>query len=104
MPATVIKHHEQSKLGKKGFSWIILSCHSPSLREVRLALKAGTWRHEGVLLSGLLFTAYSACFLKNHQPRSGTAHSSLGPPTAIIHQGIYNGLVYRQISWKHFLI
>ena len=37
---------------------------------------------EGVLLTGLLSMAYSACFLI--EPQGGTTHSNLDPPTSII--------------------
>lgn len=36
----VPKHHDQSKLGRKGFIWLTLPHHSPSRKEVRTGTQA----------------------------------------------------------------
>lgn len=47
VPITVMRHHIQSKLGKKGFPLLILLHGSPTLKEVGQELKlGGTWRQE----------------------------------------------------------
>jgi hypothetical protein len=41
------------------------------------------WRHGGVLLTGLLLMACSACFLirtQDHQLKDGPTYNGLGPP------------------------
>ena len=68
---TAMKHCDQSKLGKKGLTWLTLPCYSPLLKEVRTVTQTGqelrcrSWcrNHGEVLLTGLLIMACSACFL-----------------------------------------
>ena len=65
-----MKHHDQSKLGRKGFIPLTFMQHCSSLREVRAGCQTGqehggrSWcrGHEGVLLTDLLIMACSACF------------------------------------------
>lgn len=79
---------------RKGFVWLTLSYHSPSLREAMQELKAGTWRRErkqsrwgstvywlapGDWLS-LLVPRRTAC------PEDDTTHSGLSPPSSIMNQ------------------
>ena len=75
------KHHNQKQCGKETVDLTYISSHSLSLREDRAgtldrSLEAGAkqrlWR---VLLTGLLLTACTTCFLR--EPR--TTHSELPP-------------------------
>ena len=81
-----------------------LSCHVPSLREVRAGTQAGTWRQEQRswrnsvywltthgLLSLLSFTT------QDHLPRVGTTHSELCTPATIIIRTTPHRVAYRPV-------
>jgi len=81
-------------------------CSSP--KEVRTGTHTGQelegrgWcrGHGGVQLTGLLSLACSVCFIKepqDYQPRDGTTHNGLGPPTLI------TNWENAWVSWRHFL-
>ena len=75
------KHHDQKQLEKK---FLIQGSQAEA--------QAGTWGsswcrcYGGALLTGLLLTLCSACFLIHPGPsaQGGTDHSGLGPPTLIL--------------------
>ena len=81
----IIKHHDQSNLGRKDLFQLILPGNNTSLREVREGTQVGQepggrswwWGHERVLLIGLLPIACSAWFLID--PRS--TWTGMAPPT-----------------------
>ena len=82
----VMKYHDQSKLGRKGFVWFALPHQCSSLTEVRAGThtgresggRSGCRSHEGVLLTGLLsLLSYRP---HNHQPKDRTTHSELDSP------------------------
>ena len=65
---------------EKGFTQLVLPGQPPSLEEARTGTHAGLEPgrgHGGVLLTGLLLMAYSACFLT--EPR--TTSTGIAPPT-----------------------
>jgi hypothetical protein len=85
----------KSKSGRKGLIWLTILHHSPSLEEARKELKQGRKLEAGadagscggMLLTGLLIVACSACFLivnQDHQARGNTRHNSLGPLPLVI--------------------
>ena len=81
----VMKHHEQSNLGRKGFLWLALPQHCSSSKEVKTGTQVGQEPggrsscrgNEGVLLTGLFPVAYSACVLIAPRPIS----PEMTPPT-----------------------
>jgi hypothetical protein len=79
----MIKPHDQSNLGKKGFLWLMLPHHSSSSKD-RDSSRAGTWRQELMqkprrsAACWVAPMACSACFLI--EPRDGTTHNKLPPP------------------------
>ena len=99
-----------SKLGRKGFIWLIPLDHSLSMEEVRAETQAGlepggrSWcsGHGEELLTDLLPMACSACFLI--EPR--TTSPGMAPPTrgwTCLHQSITKKMPYSWILWRHFL-
>ena len=79
----LMKHRGQkSKLGRKGFIWLILPHHCSSGQE---------------LIQGRNVEAGAGA--EDHQPRNGTTHNGLGSPMSIINQE--NSL---QLNlWRHGL-
>lgn len=81
----VIKHYDQKHLGRKGFIVLMLSYHMSSSKEVMTGTQA--WQEPGgrswcrgrggMLLTGLLPMACSACFLME----SRTTNPGVAPPT-----------------------
>jgi hypothetical protein len=98
----VMKHpRPKSKLTRKGFIWLTLLDHSPTMEEVRTGTQAGlepggrSWcrGHGGALLTGLLPLSCSVCFLIEPRTTSlGMAPLTMGwvrkYPTAGSHRGI----------------
>ena len=106
----------KSKLGRKGFIWLALPDHSPSLEEVRTGTQAElesggrSWcrGHGGVLLTGLLPMACSACFLVEPRTTSpGMALPTMGwalPHWWLIVKMPYSWIVWRYVfNWGSFL-
>jgi hypothetical protein len=100
----------RSKMGKKWLIQLTIPDHTPSLEKVRMGTQAGqepggrSWcrGHGGVLLTGLLYMACSACFLI--EPK--TTSPVMTPPTmgwALPHPSLIEKMLYRWISWRHFL-
>lgn len=70
-------------------AYTFMSFIVPSVREVRVKLRVGTWMQElkqrpwgGTRLTGLFLVSYSAC---SPLPRSDTTHS-VGPSTSVANQ------------------
>jgi len=68
--SSVMKHHEQKRVGKKGFIQLTLPHHSLPLKESgRNSSREGTWKQElmqrpwRVLLTDLLLLVCSSCFI-----------------------------------------
>jgi hypothetical protein len=102
------KHHDQEASGRKGFIQLTLPhcCSSP--KEARTGTHTGqepgsrSWcrSHGGVLLTGLLPLACSACFLI--EPK--TTSPGRAPPTMGSSPLITNWEnAWPLISWRHFL-
>ena len=98
---SIMKHHDQNNRGWKGFIQITLPHCCSSLKGVRTGTLTGqecegrSWctDHGGVLLTGLLLMASSACFF-------------LRPPTmcwALLHSSLIKKMPYSWILWRHFL-
>ena len=87
---TVIKHHDQSNLKRKGFLWLTLPQQCLALKDIR----AGTWR-QGVMLRPWRGAAYWLAFYGllslfayrtlNHQTGDGSTHNGLAGPFPIDH-------------------
>jgi hypothetical protein len=65
---TVIKHHIQSELGRKGFSWLILLHGSPTLKEARQELKQGRNLEAGADAEAMGGCCLLACSSRLAQP------------------------------------
>lgn len=102
LSVAVINTMARGNLGRRGFAWLYISAHSPSLREVRTGsnLQAET-EAEAMGECGLLtyFPRLSQpAFLFNRDPlpRGAPPHSGSGPPTSIIDDDD-DGLTHRPI-------
>jgi hypothetical protein len=80
----VLKHHDQSNLGRKGFIRLMPPHHSSSSEEVRTGIQAG---QEPRATKGCCLLAAPPGLLsllsyrnQDHQLRDGSTHSGLGPP------------------------
>ena len=104
-----LKHHDQkANWGGKGWS---LPHHCLSSKEGGTATRTGQkprgrgWcrNHGRVLLTGLLFMACSAWFLRELRTTSsqGWHHPQWAGPSH--HWSLSEKMPYRWISWKHFL-
>lgn len=103
LSVAVINTMARGNLGRRGFAWLYISAHSPSLREVRTGsdLQAET-EAEAMEECGLLtyFPRLSQpAFLFNRDPlpRGAPPHSGSGPPTSIIDDDDDDGLTHRPI-------
>jgi hypothetical protein len=102
----MMKQHDPSNLGRKGFIWITLSYHRSSLKEVsnragtrRQELMQRPWEGPAYWLSPM---ACLVCFLR--QPR--TTNVEMAPPKmglALAHQSMIKKVHHSRILWKHFL-
>ena len=75
----------KTNLGRKGFISAYSSNHNPLGRKIR----AGNQDRKpstGKLAAYYWFTHSFSCRTQDHEPRGGTAHSGLGPPTVVIDQ------------------
>jgi len=105
----VIKHHDQSNLGRKGSIWLTLPYHCSSMKEIRTGTQTGqesggrSWyrSHGGVLLTCLLLWFIQPALLQNQhqQSRCCPTHSGLGPPhgsllgkKALLTAPVYGGI------------
>ena len=69
------KHYDQSNSGKKGFNWLTLPGHSPSLREVR----AGAMEDCSYWLTLWLGLNWLSSTTKGYRPRGGPIHGGPRP-------------------------
>lgn len=84
----VMKNHNQKQSGEK---WVYFTYHSPSLKAAwsriqtgqEPRVRSGCRGHGEVLLTVLLPTACSHCFLIEHEPRDGTTYNGLATPISI---------------------
>ena len=92
---TVMKQYDQSNVGRKEFTWLLLPHHYSLLKEVRTGTltgqepggRSGCRGHGGVLLTDLLTMPSSTSFLVV----PGTTSSGRAPPTmnwALPHQSL----------------
>ena len=73
-----------NSMKRKGFIWLTLPDHSPSLKEARQELRNWSRDHRRVLLPSLLsLLSYTS---QDYELRDRTAHAELGPSTSIISQ------------------
>ena len=102
----LMKHRGQkSKLGRKGFIWLILPHHCSSGQELiqgrNVEAGAGAEAMEECCLLACFPGLFSLLSYRpqDHQPRNGTTHNGLGSPMSIINQE--NSL---QLNlWRHGL-
>lgn len=84
----------KTQLGKKGFVWLMLLDHNPSLRKEKIqdrSLEAGTM--EEWCLQDCSISSYLASFCiqpKDYLSRDGPVQGELGPPMWIINQSLIN--------------
>lgn len=90
-----IKHQDRSSVWR---GRVTLPGNRASLRDSRQEVQqVGT--EAGTLLSGLLLTASSTCFLEYHLPSDGTAHGGL----ALLNQSLIKTMLYR-LAYKPVLL
>ena len=104
----VMKHYDQSNLGRKGFVWLTLPHHCSSLKEVRTGTQ-GRNKEAGADAEAMergCLLACTACF--SIEPRitsPGVAPSTMA--WALPHQSLTKSVPYRlaysPILWRHFL-
>ena len=113
MTIAVRKHHDQSKLWRKGFIFLSFPQHYSSPKEVRTGIQtcqepdSRNWcrGHGGVLLTGLLLVACSALLsyrTQDCQPRGGPTMGWARPYQSLIKKMSY-GYLLSPILWRHFL-
>ena len=94
------------KLGRKGFIWLTLPDHNPSLEEVRTGTQAGlglggrSWSRDrgGCCLLACFLMVYSACFFiepRTTSPRDGIIYHGLDSPSLIekCHPPVFHGSI-----------
>ena len=73
----LIRHHDQRKLGGRGFALLTLPHHSPSLKE----LKAGTWRQQLMQKSRSAVSWLAPQGFPSLLPYSTQNHQAQGQPS-----------------------
>lgn len=102
--SSVVKYQEEGNL-RKGFAWLMISHHCSSSKDFREGTQTGLG---GVLLTGLLLMAFSACFLI--EPRTTSLRAALPPLTMswalpyqlVIKKTSYSLAYLQPISWRPF--